>query len=129
MRKYKGSFTIETALILPIIALVFIASVWGGFYYHDKNVLSSCAYEIAVVGSTKVREDDVVNEEMLREAFAEQINKKCILFSGVEVSVHIGEEKVDVKAVGKRRNMKVMVLHSAAVTKPESYVRKIRKLQ
>ena len=129
MRRYKGSFTIETALLLPIIALVFIASVWGGFYYHDKNILSSCTYEIAVVGSTKVREDNVVNEAMLSEALSEQIDKKCILFSGVEVSVHIGEEKVDVEAIGKRGKMKVRVQHSAAVTKPEAYVRKIRKLQ
>lgn len=128
-RRYKGSYTIEMALLLPVIALVFVVSVWGGFYYHDKNILSSCAYEIAVVGSTKVREEDAVTEEELKRAFSEKIAGKCILFSDIGVSVHLGEKSVEVEAIGTRRNMRTSVRHSAAVTEPETYIRKIRRLQ
>jgi Flp pilus assembly protein TadG len=127
-RKYKGSFTIETALLMPVIALVFVVSVWGSFYYHDKNILSSCAYEIAVVGSTKVREKEAVTEAMLNMELSERLNKKCILFTKVNTSVHIGTNEVIAEAEASRRNMRIAVRHTAAVTKPESYIRKVRKI-
>lgn len=128
-RQYKGSFTIETAMLLPIISLVFVLCVWGSFYFHDKNILSSCAYEIAVVGSTKIREKDSVTEEQLCAALTEQLERKCILFSNINVTVQIGEEKVVVEADASRRKMKATTKHVAAVTEPEAYIRKVRKLQ
>ena len=125
---YKGSFTIEIALLLPIIVVVFILCVWGGFYFHDKNILSSCAYETAVMGSTKAREENIVTEEMLREAFMERINKKCILLSDVSVRIGITKERIEIEAVAERRTMKVIVRHTAAVTAPEDYIRGKRRI-
>lgn len=127
-QKYKGSFTIETALLMPIIALVFVLSVWGSFYYHDKNILSSCAYEIAVVGSTKVREKEAVTEEMLSMELAKQLNRKCVLFAEINATAHIGQDMVIVEAEAIRRKMRVAVKHTAAVTQPESYIRKVRRV-
>lgn len=125
---YKGSFTIEIALLLPIIVVVFILCVWGGFYFHDKNILSSCAYETAVMGSTKAREENIVTEEMLREAFMERINKKCILLSDVSVRIGITKERIEIEAVAERKTMKVIVRHTAAVTAPEDYIRGKRRI-
>lgn len=125
---YKGSFTIEIALLLPIIVVVFILCVWGGFYFHDKNILSSCAYETAVMGSTKAREENIVTEEMLREAFMERINKKCILLSDVSVRIGITKERIEIEAIAERKTMKVIVRHTAAVTAPEDYIRGKRRI-
>lgn len=127
-QKYKGSFTIETALLMPIIALVFVLSVWGSFYYHDKNILSSCVYEIAVVGSTKVREKEAVTEEMLSKELAEQFRRKCVLFTEVNTSVQIEQDVVIVEAEAVQRKMQIAVKHMAVVTQPEAYIRKVRKL-
>ena len=128
-KKYKGSITIEMTCILPLFALVFVFGVWGSFYYHDKSILSSCAYETAVMGSTKVREKETITEGLLKEAFQERIRGKCILFSSVDAMAQIDEEAVVVKAQGQRKNMKTAVVHTAAVTEPESYIRKMRKLK
>ena len=127
-RKYKGSFTIETALLMPVIALVFVFSVWGSFYYHDKNIISSCAYEIAVVGSIKVREKESVTEEILNSELEKQLNKKCILFAEINTSAHIGQDMVIVEAEAVRKKMKIVVKQTAAVTQPEDYIRKVRRI-
>lgn len=124
---YKGSITIETTCLLPLIALVFVFCVWGSFYYHDKNILSACAYETAVVGSTKAREKESITEDILEEAFLESTSGKCILFSEIEVSVQIREDAVIVNASGRRREMRTSVRHMAAITTPEEYIRKVKK--
>lgn len=122
-RTWKGSFTVETACLLPMIILVLHLCVLGCFYYHDKNVISSCAYETAVIGSTKIREKDGVTPETLEHAFQERIRGKCILFSGASVRVGTGEDQITVQATASRRAMKVSVIHTAAVTEPENYIR------
>ena len=50
-KKQNGSFTIEASFVVPIILMVFMASVYIIFYFHDKNILSGAVYETAVVGS------------------------------------------------------------------------------
>lgn len=122
-RTWKGSFTVETACLLPMFILVLHLCIVGCFYYHDKNVISSCAYETAVVGSTKSREKDGVTPETLERAFQERLRGKCILFSGASVRVRIGENQIIVQATASRHAMKVSVVHTAAVTEPEDYIR------
>ncbi len=128
-RTFKGSITIEITCLLPIIALVFVLSVWGSFYYHDKNILSSCAYETVVMGSVKAREKENVSAEMLNRAFRERIKGKCILFSDINSSVQMSEDKLTLTVSAKRRTMQVSVIQSAAITQPEEYIRKVRKLR
>lgn len=122
-RTWKGSFTVETAFLIPVIILVLHLCIVGCFYYHDKNVISSCAYETAVIGSTKTREKDGVTPETLENAFQERIRGKCILFSGASVRVRTGEDQITVQTTASRRAMKVSVIHTAAVTEPENYIR------
>lgn len=123
----KASFTIEAACLLPVLALIFIFSVWGVFYYHDKNILSACAYETAVVGSTWVRQKGEVTVSELEAEFQERIKGKCILFENVQANVQIGEEQIIIQAYAQRREMEVKVSHTAAVTEPEAYIRKMKK--
>lgn len=52
-KNQNGSFTIEASFVVPIILMVFMASVYIIFYFHDKNILSGAAYETAVVGSER----------------------------------------------------------------------------
>lgn len=122
----KASFTVEIACLLPVFALIFVFSVWGAFYYHDKNILSACAYETAVVGSTRLRQKEEVTVSELETEFQERIKGKCILFENVQVSVQIGEEQIVVQAYARRREMGVKVIHTAAVTEPEDYIRKMK---
>ena len=69
-KNQNGSFTIEASFVVPIILMVFMASVYIIFYFHDKNILSGAAYETAVVGS----ERKSYKKEELEAYFRRRIN-------------------------------------------------------
>lgn len=135
----RGSATVEMAYIMPLIFLVFTASMYLMFYYHDKNILAGAAYETAVVGSQKMRaagadnagEEGVqeVSETILESLFQSRIRRKLILFSGASVSVTSTDRQIEVTAMAMRKKMRVTVTARSAVTKPEKFIRDHRKLQ
>ena len=121
----NGSFTVEMSLLMPMILFLVMGCVLACFYYHDKNIIAGAAYETAVVGSTKAREKDGIQEAELKALFQERVGKKCILFPVCSVS----KEEIRVSAVAKRRKMSLAVESRAAVTEPERYIRDIRRIK
>ena len=52
MKKVKrGSFTIEAALLMPVIFLVLMGVLNLNFFVHNRAWLTAAAYEAAVSGS------------------------------------------------------------------------------
>lgn len=125
---FSGMITVEMAYIVPIILSVFFLSVMGIFYYHDKEVIASCAYEAAVAGSTKAREKDGVTAEAIDAIFEERVHGKCILFGQVQGSAQVSEERIVVKAYASKGKMRVSVTETASVTEPEEKIRRYRRL-
>lgn len=125
----KGSITVEMAYIMPLVLMVFFLSIMGIFFYHDKNIIAGCAYETAVIGSTKAREKEGVTSELLKTVFAERIQKKCILFGSVESSITVSKAEVTVVATAQKNSMKISVTQRASITEPEEYIRNIRRIK
>lgn len=125
---YQGSLTIEAAYLMPVIGILLAISILALFYFHDKNIVSSCAYETAVIGSTKAREKEAVKPDMLVQAFKERICGKCILFPDVDVEVQVGKNQIEVVAYSQRNGMRLSVKHTIKVTDPEKYIRDLRKI-
>lgn len=128
-RRLKGSFTVEMVVIMPMILFLILECVLVFFYYHDKNILAGAAYETAVVGSTKAREEEGLESGELEELFQERIRGKCILFPGGEASVRITEDFVIVQVKAGRSGMKIDLAYQEAVTDPEREIRKKNQLQ
>lgn len=57
-------YTVEMSFLMPIIMLLVMSSIYAFFYYHDKNIIAGAAYETAVVGSNKARENRVHRPEL-----------------------------------------------------------------
>ena len=128
-RWLKGSFTVEMAFLIPMILFLIMGCIRISFYYHDKNIIAGAAYETAVVGSTKAREKDGIQEAELKALFQERVGKKCILFPGAMAVCSVSKEEIRVLAVAKRRKMSLAVESRAAVTEPERYIRDIRRIK
>jgi len=47
----RGSFTVEAAMIMPVILLVTFSSLYLCFYVHNRTFLTTAACEAAVCGS------------------------------------------------------------------------------
>lgn len=124
----SGMITVEMTYIMSVILFVFFLCMLGIFYYHDKEILSSCAYEAVTVAGTKVREKEEVNETLVQELFQERVRGKCILFASVDAEASVSEEKITVTASAQKRGMKVTVAESALITDPEKKIRTRRKV-
>lgn len=124
-KNQNGSFTIEASFVVPIILMVFMASVYIIFYFHDKNILSGAAYETAVVGS----ERKSYKKEELKAYFRRRIKGKLIVFSNVKENIEVEREKITVTCSAKKRRMKIKVSASVKQTEPETYIRNVRKIK
>lgn len=122
-------YTVEMAFLMPIILLLFMSSIFAVFYYHDKNIIAGAAYETSVVGSNKAREENGVEEQELQSLFQDRIQGKCILFSGVDAVIEIGDKEIEVCATARKKHMAVTVVKKAAVTDPEGRIRDVRRIK
>lgn len=114
---------------MPVFFLVFLVTIYTAFYYHDKDIIYGAAHETAVVISTMNRRARGVTKADASELFLERIQGKLILFSRVSVSVSINEEEVVIDAKADRNHMKICVQTTCAVTRPEEYIRSLRRVQ
>lgn len=125
----RGSMTVEMSFLMPILLMLIMSSILASFYFHDKNILAGAAYETAVVGSTKIREQEKVTDSELKELFRERVRRKCILFAVSRADVSIGKQDICVMATAHKGRFSVSVMKKAAVTKPEEYIRNLRQLK
>lgn len=59
----KGSMTVETACLMPIILLALIGLIYLCFFVHNRTWLTAAAYESAVSGSMEgIKKDGKVYE-------------------------------------------------------------------
>lgn len=128
-KDWNGMITVEMAYIVPVILFIFFLSVIGIFYYHDKEILTACAYESAAAASVKEREDGGVLPDTVCTMFRERIRGKCILFSDAEISVEIEEGSMIVNAEALKGKMRITVRVSASLTDPEQTIRQYRRIK
>ena len=67
---WKGSYTVEAALVFPIILFVLAALLILAFYVHDRGILQGLACETAVAGSNYITENE-------RKAAANQVRNQA----------------------------------------------------
>ncbi len=124
----RGS-TVEMSFLMPVIFLLIMSSIFGMFYYHDKNVICGAAYETVAVGSTKARNQGGTGEGEIRALFEERVRGKCILFDRMEVTVSMEENEIEVAVTASKRRMRLSVLKRMRITDPETKIRNIRRLK
>lgn len=125
MKNLRGSFTIEAAVIVPMILLIFGVLLHILFYWHDKNILMSTAHETAALGS----DESELSELELEYYFFDRMEGKLLLFDRVECLSHIEDDKVTVQWDGSKGNMVTKGEYSVTRTRPEAYIREIRKMK
>lgn len=125
MKRLRGSFTIEAAIIVPLILFIFGVLLHILFYWHDKNILMSTAHETAAFGSSRSE----MSEIELEYYFFSRMEGKLLLFDRVECISHIEDDKVTVAWDGSKRSMVAKGEYSVSRAKPEDYIRELRKLK
>ena len=52
-RSLRASFTVEAALLMPLILLVLLTLLFAAFHLHDRNLIRAYACESAVTGKER----------------------------------------------------------------------------
>ena len=127
--KWKGSFTVEAAVLVSAVLFLVYGIIMVLFYYHDKNILAGTAYETAVISGRKQKQEPPFQEEEIQQLWKERISGKMILFREAEVEVECQKEYVWISVEASRRKLRITVEAKAALTEPEKKIRDMRKLK
>lgn len=114
----------EASFLIPLFLLILTIVIQVLFYFHDKNFLLGIAHETAALGASS----DEVNVEMLKSYFSERVSNKAILFSEINQEISMREEEVVVRCNANKGKMSLQVQCVVIRTEPESYIRKIQKI-
>lgn len=125
----KGSTVVEMSYLAPVVLLVWMAVIFGLFYYHDKGILTGAAYETAVVTSELWNADSEEKQRQAKDYFAQRIRGKTLFFGGAEMECIADDNKITIKANASKKKLSLKVEASAAVTKPEEKIRNLKVLK
>lgn len=126
MKKFfRANLTIEAAVILPLVMLMFAGILTTMFYYHDKNIITGASYEVLTIGSM---EEEPKKEEIGKQ-FQERLNRKLILFSKIYVDIWIEDHEIIMYCRAAKGRFHLEVQVSMSRTDPERYIRNIRRIQ
>jgi hypothetical protein len=124
-KKIKGSFTIEAAVIVPLLLLVCAVLMQLLFYYHDRTVLTSVSHETLAYACGRGGMD----EGELEEHFKARVKGKLMMFSNVKQEVILDGEKVTVTCQAGKQPLGIKIQCVTRKTAPEMYIRNVRKLE
>lgn len=123
-REWKGSFTIEAAVIVPIIFMLFSTILTMLFYYHDKNVMAALTHETLVMGCNK----EEITEEEVEGYLRQRIQNKMLLFGTVHPEAKFQRERLTISCSARKNRMSINIKQSMKKTNPEQYIWKLRRM-
>lgn len=95
--RYKsGYFTVEAALILPIVLLFLTTMLFMGFYSYDRCILEQSACEAALRGSSNrfsTQEEAYAETESAAQSL---LTEKVFAASGLKYTVTVSQKDVTV---------------------------------
>ena len=97
----NGSFTIECALIMPIILLCIVSMMWLMIYMYDEIVIYRAL--VHAVLAADYHESDSNNElkEEIEERVYEELKGQLVGVSDAKVFVKVGKNKVNARVEAK----------------------------
>lgn len=97
----KASYTVEMALLFPVILGVVLFTMGLGFYMYNLSVMDMAAYETAIEGARWSGASEEYIEEKLEEQGEAAIKGRLIAVREPSVSVTVKGDQVQVVCGGK----------------------------
>ena len=115
----RGSFTVEAAVVVPLLlfAIGFIMMLL--FYCHDKSVLAGAAGELAMIEAGRSE----------RKAYESLIDDALFWFEGAKIEVTKSGEEILVVATAEQAGLRLREEARVPISKPEKFIRNIRKIE
>lgn len=135
-KKIKGYFTVEAVYLIPIVLLLYVLIILGGFYLYDRCVMSQDCYLLAFRAGRFTHSaehyGEIIYADMQEEIDVNYIKDRFAYKSqfypyleGGECKVHMQNEVITVSASGFDRLL--FVSKSVPRQNPLKIIRKVRR--
>lgn len=130
----KGSFTIETALWMPVILMVWMGAVSMCLFVHNRAWLTAAAYEAAITGSWDAVCSQGNVEERAREKLHMLVGGSLFGSRDIQADIEKNRETLSVSVKGRHGAYGNLQWQFCAegtrkMYRPVSFIRKTRGLQ
>ncbi len=130
----KGSMTVETACLMPLILLVLMGLIYLCFFVHNRAWLTAAAYESAVSGSMEgIKKQGQIyeNARMRSEALG---NRGFFGAENLSTQTNVGKEvqvTYDLDTISNYGdfNWHLRTEGTSEVIRPVGWIRKIRSVK
>lgn len=119
-RRWKGSFTVEASVIVPVLLFLCVTAITTLFYYHDKVVLEGVARETASFGTCRQEK----TEQELKQTYEKLVKGKLLWFPKTQVQIRKSASDVEVSVQARHRGMSLKAKATVPLTKPEQKLRR-----
>lgn len=115
MKKYqKGSFTIETALIMPIVLTVILIVFFFTLYMYNRSVMQNAAYRGTKQVFYYMNESNSDIKKECNKVILTDLENSLIGVEDVEVEIEVSANRVEVEISG-RLNVPKMISSEGTV--------------
>lgn len=104
IRCVRGSYTVEAAVIVPMVVFVLLFIIYSAFYMHNQAVLNTAAYETAVYGSTLDPAEEKIKGKMSGKCM-DAIRGRLIAMKSPDIYVQVDGSRVTVKIHGEMQTI------------------------
>lgn len=98
LKDRKGSFTVELALLMPLIIGVFLFIFFLAYYLHDRCIIEKACYVAALRGSLETESDSI--ENVVRKALEEVLPKRLLGSWDLKEQIEVTNQEVRVVESG-----------------------------
>ena len=99
-RYLNAYFTVEAALILPLVMLFTTMMIFLAFYSYDRCIMEQSAYEAAICGASNHIKEAKIAQKEVKKAAAGLIEGKLFAISDVTCEVKVNANDVIVSYSG-----------------------------
>ena len=102
MKKYqKGSFTVETALIMPIVLMVILIVFFFVLYMYNRSVMQNAAYRgVTQVFYYSSKSNEYIKKECSRVVLKD-LENLLVGVKNAEVEIEVSADRVEITVDGR----------------------------
>lgn len=114
--KYKGSYTVEAACLMPLLLGVIVALIYLAFFLHDRAILTETVYMAALKGSFLEESDNARIEHLVKQECNYVMEQDLIVLKEEKVSVKVNKGSIFVQLSGRMNYPTLGVLRSIGIS-------------
>lgn len=96
-QRYDGYFTVEAALIMPMVLLFMTTMLYAAFYVYDRCMLEQCAYQAALRGSSNLNRTNEAAYKAAENAAVSLVTDKIYAASDLSYFITVTATEVSVE--------------------------------